>query len=132
MKLHVSTTAAFALALPQISIRRRAKGAEVTVRAWGIAIWSACRLPATRHLFAILLLCAAFLWPGPVCSAQDRGTITGTVTDPNGAPVPNAKITARNTATSLTHEATASEDGTYSIVYLPVGSYTVGPRARFH
>lgn len=130
MKLHVSTTAAFALALPQTLTRRRAKGAEATGRrARGIDMRSARSLSATRHLFAMLLLCAGFLLVAPICSAQDRGTITGTVTDPNGAPVPNAKITARNTATNLTQEATASEDGTYSIVYLPAGSYTVAAEA---
>src|SRR5262249_28317803 len=60
-----------------------------------------------------------------VCFAQDRGTIRGTVTDPTGAAVPEAVVTARNANTGLTQASKTGADGVYSIPYLPVGDYSV-------
>ncbi len=57
--------------------------------------------------------------------AQDRGAITGAVTDPNGAGVPAATVTAKNSNTGLTQTATTGADGLYTLLYLPVGAYTV-------
>lgn len=72
----------------------------------------------TRLLFLILLL-AGFAF------AQDRGTIRGVVTDPTGATVPEANVTVRNVNTGLTQSVKTSDDGVYSVVYLPAGSYAV-------
>src|SRR5438876_5771269 len=69
---------------------------------------------------AMLLLCLAVLG-----FAQDRGTVRGTVSDPTGASVPDAIVTARNLDTGLTQSVRTGPDGVYNIVYLPVGSYTV-------
>src|SRR5207302_9667688 len=69
---------------------------------------------------AVVLLCTAALG-----FAQDRGTVRGTVSDPTGASVPDAVVTARNLDTGLTQSARTGPDGVYNIVYLPVGSYTV-------
>jgi hypothetical protein len=41
----------------------------------------------------------------------DRGTITGTITDPAGAVVANAAIEARNTATGAVYTAASSTTG---------------------
>ncbi len=61
-----------------------------------------------------------------VVSAQDfRGTITGTVTDPNGAAVPGASVTVKNTGTNITNTATTNDEGAYTVPLLPPGSYTV-------
>lgn len=57
--------------------------------------------------------------------AQDRGTITGTVIDPTGAAVPDAQVTARNSSTGLTQTVRTNDDGLYTFLYLPVGTYTV-------
>ncbi len=57
--------------------------------------------------------------------AQAVGQILGTVTDPSGAVVPNAKITAVQTATGFTRTTVSSTLGTYTITQLPVGSYDV-------
>ena len=53
----------------------------------------------------------------------DRGTITGTITDPAGAVVANAAIEARNTATGAVYTAASSTTGNYTIAQLPVGTY---------
>jgi len=61
-----------------------------------------------------------------VSSAQDAtGRIFGTVYDQQGAVIPNAKITATNTATQITRTATTERDGTFQILALPIGSYKV-------
>src|SRR6266487_2797223 len=52
-------------------------------------------------------------------------TIVGTVTDPGGASVPNAQVTARNVDTGLTRTVTSSEEGTYRLEFLPVGKYVL-------
>ena len=57
--------------------------------------------------------------------AQDRGTIQGFVTDPSGAAVPGVTVTVTNVATGLTQTANTGADGSYSLLYLPSGTYTV-------
>ncbi|GIU75742.1 MAG: hypothetical protein KatS3mg004_2829 [Bryobacteraceae bacterium] len=76
-------------------------------------------------LFALLALLAL--------SANGQtitGAITGTVTDPSGAIVPNATVTATNTATNLTYETRTNEAGVYNLLFLPVGDYTVTVAAQ--
>src|SRR5271170_856456 len=55
----------------------------------------------------------------------DRGIITGTITDPAGAVVPNAPIEAKNLATGIIYPAASSGTGNYTIPQLPVGTYEV-------
>ena len=47
--------------------------------------------------------------------------IHGTVTDPSGAVVPNAKVTALNTATGISEEATSNKNGFYTFPALQIG-----------
>jgi hypothetical protein len=56
---------------------------------------------------------------------QDRGTITGVITDTAGASVPEAKVTITNPRTGLNQSTMTGGDGSFSVPYLPVGSYTV-------
>ncbi|MBV9927116.1 MAG: TonB-dependent receptor [Acidobacteria bacterium] len=56
---------------------------------------------------------------------SNKGTITGTVTDPNGAVVKGAKVVVTNVADGQTREATTSDDGTYAIPALDPGVYRV-------
>jgi hypothetical protein len=53
------------------------------------------------------------------------GTLRGTVTDPSGAVVSGAKVTATNTGTGISKETTTSSSGTFNIPNLLVGTYTV-------
>jgi Carboxypeptidase regulatory-like domain/TonB dependent receptor len=61
---------------------------------------------------------------------QITGKIRGTVTDPAGAVVLSASITATQTETGLTRTATTNNDGTYLLVELPVGHYRVEAQAK--
>src|SRR6185503_14916010 len=54
---------------------------------------------------------------------SDRGTITGTVSDPAGAVIANASIEARNVATGAVFSVASSATGNYTISQLPAGAY---------
>src|SRR5690242_4916832 len=55
----------------------------------------------------------------------NRANLNGTVTDPSGARVPNAKVDLVHVDTGLTREAITDSSGVYSISSLPVGKYNV-------
>jgi hypothetical protein len=61
----------------------------------------------------------------PAIGQSVRGTILGTITDPSGAVVRGAKVTALHNATGLVRTETTNDEGEYSIPQLPVGLYTV-------
>src|SRR5438270_2804159 len=73
-----------------------------------------------RMMLAFIVLTSATLF-----AQTFRGTILGTVTDPSGAVVSGAKVTAKNMATGLERTTQTSADGSYSIPELPLGTYTV-------
>ncbi|HEY8562475.1 MAG TPA: TonB-dependent receptor [Pyrinomonadaceae bacterium] len=74
--------------------------------------------------FGVLLLSfGVFL--GVVSGQSDRGSIRGTITDPNGAVVPNAKITITNVETNETRETTTSAEGTYNVPELKAAVYRI-------
>ncbi len=52
-------------------------------------------------------------------------SITGTVTDPSGASIPTAKVTATNSGTNVTFATGANNEGIYTFPFLPVGPYSV-------
>jgi outer membrane receptor protein involved in Fe transport len=59
-------------------------------------------------------------------SAQTfRGTILGTVTDPNGAVVPHATVTAKNLGTGIERSTTTDDFGNYTLAELQTGTYEI-------
>src|SRR5258708_14902031 len=56
---------------------------------------------------------------------SDRGAITGTVSDPAGAVIPGAPISARNVETGVVYDGATSTTGNYTLVQLPAGTYDV-------
>ncbi len=54
---------------------------------------------------------------------SDRGTITGTVSDPAGAVVANVPIAAKQLETGATFQAGTSATGNYTLSQLPTGTY---------
>ncbi len=61
----------------------------------------------------------------PVFCQNATGRITGIVTDPVGAAVGGAKVTIANSSTGVRSEVTTGADGSYQILDLPIGPYTV-------
>src|ERR1700686_3586167 len=78
-------------------------------------------------LLAGLFVCVAgLLSAGSVASAQGVGAsadLTGTVTDPSGGGVPNAKVTATDTARGIERSVTTDEHGFYRLAGLAPATY---------
>ena len=78
-------------------------------------------LPQRRSLIRLLFL---FLITLVLAFAQnDRGTITGTVTDPTGAVIPGATLHARNLDTGAEYDTVTTATGNYTIPSLLAGNY---------
>jgi hypothetical protein len=61
----------------------------------------------------------------PLCGQGAAGSISGTVTDEQGAVIPNAKIVVTNRDTGFTRELTSSANGSYSVLSLDAGTYGI-------
>ena len=73
-----------------------------------------------------LCVCVLFLCAASVALGQaGRGSVSGLVTDPNGALVPGAKVILRNPATGTTQHTVTSGSGLYTFVSLNPGVYQV-------
>src|SRR5262249_56302861 len=56
---------------------------------------------------------------------QTGGTITGLISDPTGAAVPNAPVEVKNTATGVVVPAATSATGNFTLNELPAGTYEI-------
>src|SRR5690242_19367952 len=74
----------------------------------------------TAILILLLLLCTTV----PLLS-QGFGTISGTISDPSGAVVPEAKVTATEVATGLVRTSVASREGYYVLNSLRPTEYVL-------
>ena len=76
----------------------------------------------------------ALAFAGIAClslSAQQiTGNIRGTVTDPSGAVIRDAEVTARQVETGLARTTTTDHSGNYVILELPVGHYRLQVAAK--
>src|SRR4029077_1661594 len=78
----------------------------------------------TRHRLASLAL---FLMVAclPSARAQVSASIKGSVTDPSGAPVPSAAVSAKNLETGALRNSVTDEAGRYLVLSLPPGEYEI-------
>ena len=72
-------------------------------------------------LALVLALCAVV----SAVAQNANGRITGVITDPQGAVIPAARVTVTNSATHLSRTTESGADGTYQVLDLPIGTYTV-------
>src|SRR2546426_2266448 len=79
-------------------------------------------------IFAMALLLSANV-SGLAQSQALNGQIEGTVTDSNGAIIPNASITIVNIETGTTRTITTDDSGVYRAPLLPLGTYRVTAEA---
>ena len=79
------------------------------------------RLSLLPAVLSVLLCCLA----GSVHAQEATGRLIGTVTDPQGAVVPEADVEVIETATSITHTAKTDSSGGYQVLALPIGMYQV-------
>ena len=84
----------------------------------------------SRAAWVLALAAMLAALTAPRLHAQaDTGGITGTVTDPTGAVIPGAAVTATNTDNGLRLSATADASGNFTILAVPRGHYTVAATA---
>ena len=75
------------------------------------------------RLFALRLAFVGLIsFAGIAFGQSDRGTITGTVSDPAGAVVASAPIEVKGTETGVVYTAATSATGNYTIPQLPAGT----------
>ncbi len=75
----------------------------------------------SRFQALALFLCAAVAG----FAQSDRGTITGTITDPAGAVISAAPVELKNVETGGVYQAATSATGNYTVAQLPVGTYSM-------
>ena len=76
-------------------------------------------------------MCLIVVLAGANAFAQQiTGSIRGTVSDPSGAVVDAAAVTANQTETGLTRTATTDHTGAYVLLELPVGHYHLQVEAK--
>ena len=79
--------------------------------------------------FFVVLLALGFVfglvWTTPAIADNLYASIRGTVTDPAGAVVPDAKLTATNVVTGIRYSSASNKDGLFTFVELPIGDYEV-------
>src|SRR6266403_683957 len=85
-----------------------------------------------RGILAASLLCAAcFVFLTRTANGQAAyGTIIGTASDPSGAGVPNAQVTATDTEKGVSQTTTSNDSGNYTLSNLIPGNYKVTIEAK--
>jgi len=80
-----------------------------------------------RRLLVIFpsLLAVLSLFSMPLFAQTFRGGINGTVTDPTGAAIAQAHVTATEVATATAYNTVASSAGEFNFADLPLGTYKV-------
>jgi hypothetical protein len=78
--------------------------------------------PVLCVLCLLLLIGAAF-------AQSDRGTITGTISDPTGAMIGGATVVAKNTQTGTDYQAASTGTGNFTLAQLPIGTYELSVTA---
>jgi hypothetical protein len=78
-----------------------------------------------RTVFQAAALTAVLFLAAPAPGQEFRATITGTVSDPSGAPVPGVQVQAKNVDTSAVATVGTNEAGVYTIPFLLPGTYNV-------
>lgn len=73
---------------------------------------------------SLAAVCALSLIPAAL-HAQGDGSINGTVTDPSGAVVAGAEVTATQVSTGISTKTITSSQGTFVFPILATSTYTV-------
>jgi len=72
----------------------------------------------------------------PIAAAQTFGTLSGTIVDGQGLPLPDASLMLSNAQRNSKYEVRSGADGTFEFIGLPAGAYTLDAKvngfAAFH
>ena len=86
-----------------------------------------------KVLMFVFAMCLSLFAVGAMAQSATTGAIEGVVSDPNGNPVPGAKVTVTASTLISPQSATTDDQGRYRIANLPPGKYdlTVAEVAGF-
>jgi hypothetical protein len=87
-------------------------------------------LAGAMQLGMVLVAMVAFFASSAAAQLSGTGAISGTVTDPTGAVISGATVTATNTGTNVKTVRTTTGAGDYNITPLTPGNYTVSVTAK--
>jgi hypothetical protein len=73
----------------------------------------------------VYLALASFVFPTRASAQEVTAVITGRVTDPSGAMIADAKVTASDRDRGTQYATTTNAEGVYNLPRLPVGTYAV-------
>jgi len=80
-------------------------------------------MASKRNLALLIMLIVVFAsWIG---AQEFRATISGTVTDQQGAIIPGASVEVKNLDTNATVTTITNESGNFVVPFLPTGRYTI-------
>jgi hypothetical protein len=77
-------------------------------------------LAAKAFVVLVLVFCC-----GLMHAQYDNGSLTGTIRDTSGAPVPHVKVTITNTETGIAMQVMTNGTGEYDVPSLRVGTYKI-------
>jgi hypothetical protein len=80
-------------------------------------------------LFCVTLL-ALLSGANAACAQDVTATITGTITDPSGAPIVGATVMAHDSDRGTNWSSVTNQDGIYNIIRIPVGTYDLKVEAK--
>jgi hypothetical protein len=78
-----------------------------------------------KSLQFVVFLCLITISASPLMAQGVFATLTGVVSDPTGAVVPNAKITLKDAVSGTDRDTVSNGDGYYTFASVPVGTYSL-------
>lgn len=82
------------------------------------------------RLKSLCFLVALVAIPQLASGQQVTAAITGVITDPSGAPIANASVTATDTQRGTTWTTQTNDAGAYNLPRVPIGTYNVRVESR--
>lgn len=83
-----------------------------------------------RYIAVLFAVALASAWCVPALGQVLKGSISGTVVDPQGAVVAGAQVQAKNVETGVASTTTSDSSGLYRLNLLPPGTYNVDVSAK--
>ena len=83
-----------------------------------------------RYIAVFFAVTLALVWCIPSVGQVGKGSISGSVLDPQGAVVSGAQVKAKNVETGVVFTSTTDNAGLYRLNLLPIGTYNVEVSAQ--
>jgi Carboxypeptidase regulatory-like domain len=88
------------------------------------------RIAAVACMLSALAIFALAVTVSPAWAQETTAAINGTITDPSGAPIVGATVTAIDTARGTAYPTQTNTDGAYYLLRIPIGNYKVKVEAK--